>query len=42
MKTKLTVIVDNIPYEGMRGEWGLSILAEYKDRKILIDKLLMR
>ena len=37
MNTKLTVIVDNISNEGMCGEWGLSILAEYKDRKILID-----
>ncbi len=37
MSTKLTVIVDNIPHGGMRSEWGLSILAEYKDKKILID-----
>jgi 7,8-dihydropterin-6-yl-methyl-4-(beta-D-ribofuranosyl)aminobenzene 5'-phosphate synthase len=37
MNTKLTVIVDNIPHEGIRGEWGLSILAEYKDKKILVD-----
>ena len=36
MSTKLTVIVDNIPHGGMRSEWGLSILAEYKD-KISID-----
>ena len=35
--TKLTVIVDNIPNNGIYGEWGLSILAEYKDKKILID-----
>ncbi len=32
MSTKLTVIVDNIPHGGMRSEWGLSILAEYKDK----------
>ena len=32
MSTKLTVIVDNIPHRGMRSEWGLSILAEYKDK----------
>ena len=41
MSTKLTVIVDNIPHGGMRSEWGLSILAEYKDNKngeILINK----
>ena len=37
MSTKLTVIVDNIPHGGMRSEWGLSILAEYKDKKILVD-----
>ena len=33
MSTKLTVIVDNILHGGMRSEWGLSILAEYKDKK---------
>lgn len=37
MKTKLTVIVDNIPYGNIEGEWGLSILAEYGDKKILAD-----
>ncbi len=37
MNTKLTVIVDNISREGMRGEWGLSILAEYRGKKILVD-----
>lgn len=37
MKTKLTVVVDNIPYNGIQGEWGLSILAEYGDKKILAD-----
>ncbi len=37
MKTKLTVIVDNISNMGLAGEWGLSILAEYGDKKILID-----
>ncbi len=37
MNIKLTVIVDNIPHEGIRGEWGLSILAEYRDKKILVD-----
>ena len=37
MKTKLTVIVDNIGYENLDGEWGLSILAEYGGKKILAD-----
>ena len=33
-KTKLTVIVDNIPQGDIKGEWGLSILVEYEDKKI--------
>lgn len=37
METKLTVIVDNIPYENIKGEWGLAILVEYGDKKILAD-----
>lgn len=37
MGTKLTVIVDNISSNDIKGEWGLSILAEYNDKKILID-----
>ena len=37
MKTKITVIVDNISDSGVKGEWGLSILAEYKEKKILLD-----
>ena len=37
METKLTVIVDNIPAGELRGEWGLSVLAEYGDKKILAD-----
>lgn len=37
METKLTVIVDNIPGSGLSGEWGLSIVAEYGDKKILVD-----
>lgn len=36
-KTKLTVIVDNIPQGDIKGEWGLSILVEYEDKKILVD-----
>jgi len=37
METKLTVIVDNIASDNIRGEWGLSILAEYGGKQILID-----
>ena len=37
MTTKLTVLVDNIANENLKGEWGLSILAEYKGKKILVD-----
>lgn len=35
METKLTVIVDNIPYGGISGEWGLSILVEFNGKKYL-------
>lgn len=37
MNTKLTVIIDNIAQNEIKGEWGLSILAECGDKKILID-----
>jgi len=37
VETKLTVIVDNIPNGELRGEWGLSILAEHREKKILAD-----
>lgn len=37
MKTKITIIVDNIPAGELLGEWGLSILVEYNDKKILLD-----
>ena len=42
MKTKLTVVVDNIAGNdeamgALPGEWGLSILAEYNDKRILAD-----
>lgn len=37
MKTKFTVIVDNIPQGDVKGEWGLSVLAQYADKKVLID-----
>ena len=34
---RLTVIVDNIPDGDIAGEWGLSILVEHGDKKILAD-----
>ena len=37
MKTRITVIVDNISNMGIDGEWGLSILVEYVDKLILVD-----
>ena len=37
MNTKITVIVDNKEDEGLPGEWGLSVLIEYGDSKILLD-----
>ncbi|MCQ2420006.1 MAG: MBL fold metallo-hydrolase [Clostridia bacterium] len=37
METKLTVIVDNIPSDQLSGEWGLSILVEHGNKKILAD-----
>lgn len=37
MKTTITVIVDNIPDKDIKGEWGLSVLVSYGDKKILVD-----
>ena len=37
LKTKLTVVVDNISNKGILGEWGLSIYVEYSYKKILLD-----
>ncbi len=37
MKTKLTVIVDNIATDQVEGEWGLSILVEHGDTMVLVD-----
>lgn len=34
---KATVLVDNIPGEGLGCEWGLSIYIEYGDKNILLD-----
>lgn len=37
MKTKMTVVVDNVSHKAMKGEWGLCILIEYGEKKILLD-----
>lgn len=37
MKTKITVIIDNVPNDRLPGEWGLCLLVEYGNRKILAD-----
>ena len=37
MNNKMTVIVDNTPYNGISGEWGFSILVEHDGRNILVD-----
>ncbi|MCR5670580.1 MAG: MBL fold metallo-hydrolase [Butyrivibrio sp.] len=37
METKVTVVVDNKSNNGVMGEWGLSILVQYADKKILLD-----
>ncbi|MDY6396848.1 MAG: MBL fold metallo-hydrolase, partial [Treponema sp.] len=37
MNVKMTVIVDNVPSEGLKGEWGLCILVEAGDKKVLVD-----
>ena len=37
MKTKITVIVDNIKNEFAEGEWGLCLFVEYGEKKILVD-----
>lgn len=37
MNTKMTVVVDNISNETLCGEWGLSIMVEYGEKKILAD-----
>jgi 7,8-dihydropterin-6-yl-methyl-4-(beta-D-ribofuranosyl)aminobenzene 5'-phosphate synthase len=34
---KATVLVDNIAYEKIPGEWGLSIYIEYGKHQILLD-----
>ena len=37
LNNKMTVIVDNTPYNGLSGEWGLSILVEHDGKNILVD-----
>ena len=39
LNNKMTVIVDNTPYNGLSGEWGLSILVEHDGKNILVDLL---
>lgn len=34
---KATVLVDNIGFNGLKGEWGLSIYIEAEDCRILLD-----
>ena len=34
---RATVLVDNLEHNGIKGEWGLSIYIEYRDKKILLD-----
>lgn len=34
---KATILVDNIKNEIAEGEWGLSILVEYGEKKVLLD-----
>ena len=37
METRITIVIDNKDNGEIRGEWGLSILVEYADKKILLD-----
>ena len=37
MNVKMTVIVDNVSSDGLKGEWGLCILVEAGDKKVLVD-----
>jgi len=34
---KAVVLSDNIPWNGLEGEWGLSIYITYRGKKILLD-----
>lgn len=37
MRTVITVGVDNIASQGLKGEWGLSLYITYGEKKILLD-----
>ena len=37
MNNRMTVIVDNTSFDGIKGEWGLSILVEHDGKNILVD-----
>ena len=37
MTMKAVVLSDNIPWNGLNGEWGLSIYITYRDKRILLD-----
>lgn len=37
MKTVMSVVIDNKACNGLKGEWGLSIVVDYKGKKILVD-----
>jgi 7,8-dihydropterin-6-yl-methyl-4-(beta-D-ribofuranosyl)aminobenzene 5'-phosphate synthase len=37
METRIKIIVDNKENDGIRGEWGLSILVDHNGVKILLD-----
>lgn len=34
---KAMVLVDNMEGNGLKGEWGLSIYIEHKDKSLLLD-----
>ena len=34
---RATVLIDNVPGEGLAGEWGLSVWIEHEGRRILLD-----
>lgn len=37
METEITIIVDNKESDGIRAEWGLSVLVDHNGQKILLD-----
>ena len=37
MYNSMTVIVDNVSDNGIKGEWGLCILVEHEGKNILVD-----